>query len=355
MGHRKPFALPKAIERYLAALSRLYAQDGRRELQELVVNAQVRVHEEWTYDGLNGGMWGHALYLIVPEAMFLRLAKNRSKVQDDIRENLNSLHNVQDENIAAVFLEMDVADDSDWRRESGLSLLGKPSVTEESVRRIWGDDGHFRLFLSHKASVRKQVAELKERLSLFGFAAFVAHADIKPTKAWRVEIENSLATMDGFAALMTKDFHESEWTDQEVGYALARGVPLLAVRLGRDPYGLIGKFQAISTHWESAALDIAKVLIKNDRALSSYIRALRECPSWNSANTLAEVLPSIENLNDRQIDELVGAYNECGELRGGWGFNGSKPSIYGPGLVHYLNHHGGRKFKLVGDRIKLSG
>lgn len=42
--------LPRQIERHLASISKLYGLDGKRELQELIVNAQVRVHEGWDYD-----------------------------------------------------------------------------------------------------------------------------------------------------------------------------------------------------------------------------------------------------------------------------------------------------------------
>ena len=56
--------------------------------------------------------------------------------------------------------------------------------------------------------------------------------------------------MDAFAALMTEGFHDSDWTDQEVGFALARGVPVIAVKLGRDPYGFLGKFQALRADWD---------------------------------------------------------------------------------------------------------
>ena len=41
--------LPKHIERCLAALSKLYAQDGQRTLQEIIVNAQTHVVEECAY------------------------------------------------------------------------------------------------------------------------------------------------------------------------------------------------------------------------------------------------------------------------------------------------------------------
>ena len=129
--------------------------------------------------------------------------------------------------------------------------------------------------------------------------------------------------MDGFVALMTEDFHDSNWTDQEVGYAVARGVPIIAVRLGKDPYGFIGKFQALSSVWLTAVEDIVKILIKNDQMLSAYIQALRNCRSWDSGNTLAKVLPDIEKLTALQIDALVAAYNETSELHGSFGFNGS--------------------------------
>lgn len=344
------FELASNIERYLAALSKLYAQDGKRDLQEIIVNAQVRLHEEWSYDNSDGGVWGHALYLIVPESLFLSSVKQKGKVQNEIKEDINKLHNVRDEFIDAVFIEMDVQDDADWRQESGLLLAGKRDVSTDAAKRIWGDGG-FRLFLSHKASAKKETADLRDRIGLFGFAAFVAHEDIHPTKAWQDEIENALASMDGFIALMTQDFHDSDWTDQEVGYALARGVPILAVRLGLDPYGFIGKFQGVSTDWQNAAVDIAKVLVKHDRGFSAYVYALRRCPSWDSANTLAKALPSIEKLSAKQIDELVAAYNETSELRGGWGFNGTGSRAYGPGLVHYLNPHSNRKFKFGVDGL----
>lgn len=338
------FELPKTIERYLAALSKLYAQNGKRDLQEIIVNAQTRVHEGWSEDEWNGDAYGHALYLILPEHLFLNCVKKKSDIQTKIKDDLNGLHNVHNEFIAQVFLEMEVAEDHDWKQASGLLLDGKREVPPDATNRIWGDVG-FRMFLSHKSEVKKEAAALKDGLRLFGISCFVAHEDIHPTKEWQDEIENALASMDGFVALMSEGFHDSNWTDQEVGYAVARGVPIIAVRLGQDPYGFIGKFQALSSTWLAAVEDIVKILIKNDQILSAYIQALRKCPSWDSGNALAKVLPGIEKLTASQIDALVAAYNETSELRGSFGFNGTKPRLYGPGLVSYLNRLGSRQFK----------
>ncbi len=342
------FELSTQIERYFAALSKLYAQDGKRKHQELIVNAQVRVQEEWSYDNWDGGVYGHALFLTVPSKLFLSIASDKGRLQEEFKADINKLHNIRSEIIDAVFVEMGIPDDSDWRQESGLLLSGKREVTNDATKRIWGQGG-FRVFLSHKASVKKETAELKESLALFGLTAFVAHSDILPTKAWQDEIENALESMDGLVALMTADFHNSDWTDQEIGYAFARGVPIVAVRLGRDPYGFIGKFQGMASTWKDAAVEISKVFVQHDRGLAAYIQALRDCPSWESANTLATVLPAIQKLTPEQIEDFVEAYNETSELRGGWGFNGSRPSMYGPGLVHHLNSHGSRRYKYYDD------
>jgi hypothetical protein len=170
--------------------------------------------------------------------------------------------------------------------------------------------------------------------------------DIHPTKLWQDEIEGALASMDGFVALLTDKFHESDWTDQEVGFAFARGVPIVPVRLGCDPYGFIGKFQALTSSWSKCVLDLVRILIKQDRMFAAYVGALRQCPNLDAGNKLGKVLPAIEHLTQSQVDELVAAFNETGELRGSFAFNGTNPFFYGNGLVSYLNRLGARQFAL---------
>jgi hypothetical protein len=251
-GHDLQFKLSTNIERYLAALSKLYAQEGKKEYQAIIVNSQVRVHEEWdSYENWNVVSYGHALFLVIPETLYLSAVKDRNKYQSELKEDINKLHDIQNEYIAEVFLEMEEVSNEDWRKESGLLLTGQRHIAPEATSRVWDSEG-YRVFLSHKAEVKKETATLKERLNLFGVSAFVAHEDIHPTKEWQDEIENALFSMDTFVALMTDGFHDSIWTDQEVGVAFGRGVPIISVKLGKDPYGFIGKFQALSCSWEAA-------------------------------------------------------------------------------------------------------
>ena len=344
-GRESNFELPRKIEHYLAALSKMYGQEDHKQLQEILVNSQVRIHEEWSYDRWDGGQYGHALYLSIPEALYLDIVNQRDNLQTKIRDDINKIHNIQNEFIDQVFLEMEIAEDRDWRKESGLLISGKRVILPEAQTRIWGDEG-YRVFFSHKAEVKKETAELKRKLKLFGISCFVAHEDIHPTKEWQNEIENALFSMDAFVALMTEKFHESLWTDQEVGVAFGRGVPIIAIKLGRDPYGFIGKFQALSCSWDEAARDIVKILVKHDRMLDHYIKAVFACDSFDHGNTLAGILPFISKISDQQVNLLISAFNNNMQVRDSYGFNGKRPSYYGDGLPSHLNRLTGRSYEI---------
>lgn len=343
-SHETNFKLPRNIEHYLALLSKLYAKDGKKQLQEIIVNAQVRVHEGWSYDNWNGGISGHALYFALPETLYLNTVKQKDDFQEQIREDINEVHNIQNEFIERVFLEIEIIEDQDWRKESDLLMTGKRFVLPDTEKRIW-EDGGYRLFLSHKTEVKKEVVELKEKLKLFGISSFVAHVDIHPTKEWQDEIENALSSMDALVAILTEGFHDSLWTDQEVGFAFGRGVPIISVRLGKDPYGFIGKFQALSCSWVMAAKEVTKILVKNNSMLNAYIKAVQNCRSFDHGNILAEILPCINSISEQQVKDLLYAFNENSDVRGSFGFNGARPKLYGDGLAYHLSRLTGRTYK----------
>jgi hypothetical protein len=126
--------------------------------------------------------------------------------------------------------------------------------------------GMFRVFLSHLAAHRVFAARLQEALLNYGISTFVAHNDIEPTRDWQTQIETALATCDALAALLHPSFHQSNWTDQEIGFAMGRGVPVFSVRFGQDPYGFIGRFQAFAGNEElhsKLALDLFTAYCKH--------------------------------------------------------------------------------------------
>ncbi len=125
-----------------------------------------------------------------------------------------------------------------------LDIATSPAVPERVQARIWTADG-FRLFLTHRDEERILVADVKADLDRMGVCGFVAHENIQPTREWREEIEMALRTSEALAAFLHPTFHESPWTDHEVGFALGRGLLVIPLMFEPDllPYGLMEKYQ----------------------------------------------------------------------------------------------------------------
>lgn len=221
----------------------------------------------------------------------------------------------------------------------------RPNISHEDIKRIWGNL-KFKIFISHTNKNKEKASNLKNKLEIYGISSFVAHADIKVNQIWQDEIERALFSMDAFIALLTEDFHKSEWTDQEIGIAYARDVPRIAVRLGKDPYGFIGKFQALSNDWDSIHFDIVKLLIKHSRMIDAYLQAIENCPDFDTGNNFAKLLPDIDRLTTSQIWQLINAFNDNLQVRESFGFNGKKSSLYGEGLVHHLQRITSENYRL---------
>lgn len=109
------------------------------------------------------------------------------------------------------------------------------------------------------------------------------------------------------------------------------------MQLGRDPYGFIGKFQALLTDWEEAPLEIAKLLAQHTEMVDAFIAALPSCKSFAQGNTLANLLPHISTLSETQGESLVNAFNGNYELQHSFGFNGRQAHSYGDGLPELLS------------------
>ena len=138
----------------------------------------------------------------------------------------------------------------DLGRHVGLQL----HPTGRGIEPPFCRPGMLKVFLTHLAAHRKCAADLQEALWGYGISAFVAHNDIVPTQEWQAEIETALPTCDALVALLHPEFHESNWTDQEIGFAMGRGVPVFSVRCGEDPYPALFTNPAISLRSRPVAL-----------------------------------------------------------------------------------------------------
>ncbi|AGK59929.1 hypothetical protein HYPDE_41303 [Hyphomicrobium denitrificans 1NES1] len=143
---------------------------------------------------------------------------------------------------------------------------------------------------------------MREVLKRYGISSFVAHDDIKVSAKWRDEILRSLHSMDAFVAIITKDFSQSNWTDQEVGIAVCRDVLIIPLDKGAAPYGFIGELQAEKTGGD--AVEVAEKVftaIKDspktrDRIIECLSKTIAASADSTFASFRVDKLASIENV-----------------------------------------------------------
>src|SRR5437588_2571456 len=101
------------------------------------------------------------------------------------------------------------------------------------------EPGRVRLFVSHRHPDAQFLGDVKVDLVPYGIDAFLAHDDLRPNVLWLEEILAALQTCHLLAAYLSAGFGDSEWTDQEVGFACGRGLPIIAMMAGAAPHGFL--------------------------------------------------------------------------------------------------------------------
>ncbi len=330
------YELPAKVEGYLATLSKFYARKKEELLQRIVVNASYTVEEGKEYDNWNGGQTGHLIRLAIPAILFLDTMDTLAEVEKRITSDLNSIAKCPNEHVSAVAVEpAETEDIRQWREKSGALLTLQKSEKDltDATERLW-KKGYFKAFLSHKAEYKKEAAKLKTALAELGISAFVAHEDIVPTREWQDEIELALSTMDVCVALLTDQFHDSNWTDQEVGVAIGRGVPIVAVRLGKDPYGFIGKFQGVpgaGKTSEDIAVELMRCVLANQhlrqRMAAGLVFRFENADDFAHAKRLMGFIKGLTMLSPDLIERLEEAPKHNSQIKDSWGVTGSLASV----------------------------
>jgi hypothetical protein len=211
--------------------------------------------------------------------------------------------------------------------ELGSHLGFELSVsTVSTVEPKFWSKGYFRIFISHLSVYQELAGQIQDALGKFGITAFVAHKDVEPTTEWQNEIETALATADALIALLHPNFHESKWTDQEVGYAMGRAIPTFAVRLGQDPYGFIGRFQAFNGKSKSAsgiAQELFEAFLKHKqtqrRMAEILIRLFEKSGSFADAKLYISYLEQLETWDDAFSKRIAEAVDNNSQVRDSFG------------------------------------
>jgi hypothetical protein len=155
-----------------------------------------------------------------------------------------------------------------------------------------------------------------------GVDAFVAHTSIEASAEWQDVVEKALRTCHAMAVFLTEGFHESLWCDQEVGFALARPVPILPLKFDLNPYGFMGKLQAencFNLEEHAIAQRIVDWLMRTpslrDLTVECLVRAFAKSGSFDNSRHLLLELENVETFTSEQLKLLDEATKVNSQIR----------------------------------------
>jgi hypothetical protein len=204
--------------------------------------------------------------------------------------------------------------------------IKKTKIVDQSPK-FWTEE-YLRLFISHLSTDKLLAQSVKNNLENYAISGFVAHSDIEPTREWQYEIELALNTCDSGLALLSVNFHESKWTDQEIGILIGQDKLIIPVKMGLDPYGFIGKYQAIVFSTEKKISNtIFEALVKNEKTKKKMAFALmkmfEESNSYAEAKVNFKLIQKIEFWDDILLERLEKSPKGNSQIRDSFGLQGS--------------------------------
>src|SRR5690606_34715610 len=115
---------------------------------------------------------------------------------------------------------------------------------------------------------------------------------------------------------LTKEFRKSEWTDQEVGAAIGRRIPIIPVNMGINPYGFMKEIQALHIKDginKEDAVRIFELMMLNGAIQQSLRHKLLEgfasAESFDQANLVVKSVVKLDYLNSDELATIEAAYN----------------------------------------------
>ena len=347
------FQLPSSILSYLKRLKIEYDQSDRFLSQ--IVTSKVFVREHTIgHDNWNSGayVYGHDVLFFLPDDVFKQLELKKEKAyREKIRKDLKKCNSFEDEFFNEVFFEVEDENDREYQR--AVSLSKYPQVEPDALS-IW-QPGQIRLFVSHRDEHKKKAKDLAEALEGYGISAFLAHDGIEPTAKWQNEILKGLETMEVMLVFVTDDLHESEWTNQEIGFALGRRVPILSLKLeGADPKGFIGSEQALKGDPQDPAASasliyklVAKKLDNKGRLQSALISAFTGSSSFEETKKRFDRLNEVvDSISEEEAQRIIDGFKENDQLHGAYYLNNKYKR-----LINFLERTTGRECSIVGRNI----
>jgi hypothetical protein len=204
---------------------------------------------------------------------------------------------------------IDIIEQKGSLTDSQISASNEDKVSY-IIRKTNGD--LIKIFVSYSSQDKYLAGTLKRLLECYNFEVFLAHDDIQPTEEWQNRIIQELHDCHIFIPFLTEQFSHSDWTDQETGMAFAWDKLIIPLRIRKNPYGFIGKFQALKVNENFIKGSMENVLrvIKNHEKFTESLKncliiALRNAKSFDDAQIIITLLEEYNSYSEEQVNQIM--------------------------------------------------
>ncbi len=130
------------------------------------------------------------------------------------------------------------------------------------------------IFVSYHNEDIHLARKVKKQFEAYGWSAFLASDDIRPSESWRDEILRHIDSCSVLIAVVTPRTTQSAWMNQEVGIAKGKGKRIISLLFGRsgDLPGFLESIQGIFASKD----DVVDAVRKANNAISEVRQEPRE-------------------------------------------------------------------------------
>jgi len=195
----------------------------------------------------------------------------------------------------------------------GIDMIEQMTENEDSEQQENGEGKNIKIFLSYSSLNYEIAKNIKTFLEDLGLEVFLAQASIEPTKEWEDEVYKNLRECTIFIPILTEEYKNSNWTDQEAGIAYNEKKTILPLYISKLPYGFLAKFQAL--RFDLSKLDSQKIeetkiieaiMIDFKEDLRRIIlSSLDKTYCWAIGKIKINLLKRMEPFNKEEINKII--------------------------------------------------
>lgn len=185
-------------------------------------------------------------------------------------------------------------------------------------------DPLLQVFLSYANENKDIAGNVKRCFEYYGVSAFLAHEDIEFGEEWTREIFSALDLTQVLVVILTDEAKRSSYVNQEIGYAMSRGILILPFKIDVDPFGFTSRIQALKPSYSynietrqneidfDASVEKMVETIRHKNGLSALLRkgliaSFATSRSFKETQCKMTILKKLPDLADAEKQAVLGA------------------------------------------------